>query len=139
MCRYVLLFIKDSSMKGVIYYWSSMLQLSPSEWPGSTPFFTFTCIRELIFFVGEILILLICVNRDRDCQEVAASISSQVEKVSQSTVNRKMVNRLRRFEVLNLWWFTFLLNSLHSGVIQLWDYRMCALLDKFDEHDDPVR
>ena len=33
----------------------------------------------------------------------------------------------------------FLPNSLHSGVIQLWDYRMCALLDKFDEHDGPVR
>lgn len=30
-------------------------------------------------------------------------------------------------------------SSLHSGVIQLWDYRMCALLDKFDEHDGPVR
>ncbi|KAG5337734.1 COPA protein, partial [Acromyrmex heyeri] len=29
--------------------------------------------------------------------------------------------------------------SLHNGVIQLWDYRMCALLDKFDEHDGPVR
>ncbi|GFG36116.1 hypothetical protein Cfor_03758 [Coptotermes formosanus] len=28
---------------------------------------------------------------------------------------------------------------LHSGVIQLWDYRMCTLLDKFDEHDGPVR
>lgn len=33
----------------------------------------------------------------------------------------------------------FLSFSLHSGVIQLWDYRMCALLDKFDEHDGPVR
>ena len=33
----------------------------------------------------------------------------------------------------------FLPNSLHSGVMQLWDYRMCALLDKFDEHDSPVR
>lgn len=31
------------------------------------------------------------------------------------------------------------LNSLHSGVIQLWDYRMCTLLEKFDEHDGPVR
>jgi len=31
------------------------------------------------------------------------------------------------------------LYSLHSGVIQLWDYRMCALLEKFDEHDGPVR
>lgn len=29
--------------------------------------------------------------------------------------------------------------SLHNGVVQLWDYRMCTLLDKFDEHDGPVR
>ena len=28
---------------------------------------------------------------------------------------------------------------MHSGVIQLWDYRMCTLLEKFDEHDGPVR
>ncbi|CAB0008469.1 unnamed protein product [Nesidiocoris tenuis] len=33
----------------------------------------------------------------------------------------------------------WILVSLHSGVIQLWDYRMCTLLDKFDEHDGPVR
>ncbi|XP_049801148.1 coatomer subunit alpha [Schistocerca nitens] len=33
----------------------------------------------------------------------------------------------------------WVLASLHSGVIQLWDYRMCTLLDKFDEHDGPVR
>ncbi|RCN23767.1 WD domain, G-beta repeat protein, partial [Ancylostoma caninum] len=33
----------------------------------------------------------------------------------------------------------WVLASLHSGVIQLWDYRMCVLLDKFDEHDGPVR
>ncbi|KAF6212403.1 hypothetical protein GE061_012925 [Apolygus lucorum] len=33
----------------------------------------------------------------------------------------------------------WILASLHSGVIQLWDYRMCTLLDKFDEHDGPVR
>uniref|UniRef100_A0A2C9L6T8 Uncharacterized protein n=1 Tax=Biomphalaria glabrata TaxID=6526 RepID=A0A2C9L6T8_BIOGL len=31
------------------------------------------------------------------------------------------------------------LASLHNGVIQLWDYRMCTLIDKFDEHDGPVR
>ena len=38
-------------------------------------------------------------------------------------------------------WVTnsFVICSLHSGVIQLWDYRMCALLEKFDEHDGPVR
>jgi coatomer subunit alpha len=29
--------------------------------------------------------------------------------------------------------------SLHNGVIQLWDYRMGTLLDRFDEHDGPVR
>lgn len=33
----------------------------------------------------------------------------------------------------------WILASLHSGIIQLWDYRMCVLLDKFDEHDGPVR
>lgn len=33
----------------------------------------------------------------------------------------------------------WVLSSLHSGVIQLWDYRMCTLLEKFDEHDGPVR
>ena len=34
---------------------------------------------------------------------------------------------------------TFLNFSLHNGVIQLWDYRMCTLLEKFDEHEGPVR
>ena len=29
----------------------------------------------------------------------------------------------------------WVLASLHNGVIQLWDYRMCTLIDKFDEHD----
>jgi WD40 repeat protein len=38
----------------------------------------------------------------------------------------------------NLFLF-FFVHSLHNGVIQLWDYRMCTLLDKFDEHDGPVR
>lgn len=33
----------------------------------------------------------------------------------------------------------WILASLHSGLIQLWDYRMCVLIDKFDEHDGPVR
>ncbi|XP_046707110.1 coatomer subunit alpha-like [Silurus meridionalis] len=33
----------------------------------------------------------------------------------------------------------WILASLHNGVIQLWDYRMCTLIDKFDEHDGPVR
>jgi coatomer protein complex subunit alpha (xenin) len=29
----------------------------------------------------------------------------------------------------------WLLASLHSGVIQLWDYRLRTLLERFDEHD----
>ncbi|CAJ0935364.1 unnamed protein product, partial [Mesorhabditis belari] len=33
----------------------------------------------------------------------------------------------------------WVLASLHSGIIQLWDYRMHVLLDKYDEHDGPVR
>jgi len=33
----------------------------------------------------------------------------------------------------------WLLASLHSGVIQLWDYRTQLLIDRFDEHEGPVR
>ncbi|EFN59251.1 hypothetical protein CHLNCDRAFT_137537 [Chlorella variabilis] len=33
----------------------------------------------------------------------------------------------------------WILASLHSGVVQLWDYRMGTLIDRFDEHDGPVR
>ncbi|CAN0878256.1 Coatomer subunit alpha-1 [Linum grandiflorum] len=33
----------------------------------------------------------------------------------------------------------WVLSSLHSGVIQLWDYRMGTLIDRFEEHDGPVR
>ncbi len=33
----------------------------------------------------------------------------------------------------------WVLASLHSGVLQLYDYRMGTLVDKFDEHDGPVR
>ena len=32
-----------------------------------------------------------------------------------------------------------MLASLHNGVVQLWDYRMGTLLERFDEHDGPVR
>ena len=33
----------------------------------------------------------------------------------------------------------WVLASLHNGIIQLWDFRMTTLIDKFDEHDGPVR
>lgn len=29
----------------------------------------------------------------------------------------------------------WVLTSLHNGSIQLWDYRMCTMIDKFEEHD----
>ncbi len=33
----------------------------------------------------------------------------------------------------------WILASLHNGAIQLWDYRMEVLIDRFEEHDGPVR
>lgn len=33
----------------------------------------------------------------------------------------------------------WVLSSLHNGVIQLWDYRIRTLVDRFGEHDGPVR
>ena len=33
----------------------------------------------------------------------------------------------------------WILVSLHSGTIQLWDYRMGTLIDRFEEHDGPCR
>lgn len=33
----------------------------------------------------------------------------------------------------------WILSSLHTGSIQLWDYRLNTLLEKFDEHEGPVR
>ncbi|KII68296.1 Coatomer subunit alpha [Thelohanellus kitauei] len=33
----------------------------------------------------------------------------------------------------------WILASLYDGVIQLWDYRVCTLIEKFEGHDGPVR
>ncbi|KAH8862847.1 Coatomer subunit alpha [Schistosoma japonicum] len=33
----------------------------------------------------------------------------------------------------------WILSSLHTGIIQLWDYRSCTLIDKFEGHEGPVR
>ena len=32
----------------------------------------------------------------------------------------------------------WILSSLHNGAIQLWDYRMCSLMDRYDEHDGKI-
>lgn len=31
------------------------------------------------------------------------------------------------------------MSGLHTGAIELWDYRSCTLIDKFEEHEGPVR
>lgn len=33
----------------------------------------------------------------------------------------------------------WVLCSLYSGLIQLWDYRSCTLIETFDDHEGPVR
>src|SRR4051794_11193065 len=33
----------------------------------------------------------------------------------------------------------WILSSLHNGCVQLWDYRMGTLLERFDEHDGTFR
>jgi len=33
----------------------------------------------------------------------------------------------------------WILASLHDGTIQLWDYQMGTLLEKYQEHEGPVR
>jgi coatomer protein complex subunit alpha (xenin) len=33
----------------------------------------------------------------------------------------------------------WLLAGLHTGAIQLWDYRLQTVIDTFAEHDGPVR
>ncbi|KAI6204356.1 Coatomer subunit alpha [Aphelenchoides besseyi] len=63
------------------------------------------------------------------------------------TVKRSGMSLLKKFESKSarVKGITFhatrpwVLTSLHSGIIQLWDYRMCVLIDKYDEHDGPVR
>lgn len=33
----------------------------------------------------------------------------------------------------------WILASLHNGVIQLWDFRIGCLIEKYEEHEGPVR
>ena len=51
--------------------------------------------------------------------------------------NFQLILERKTFISLSLFYICIL--SLHNGTIQLWDYRMCTLLDKFEEHDGPVR
>ena len=54
------------------------------------------------------------------------------QKVSNHHVNHPKTRSL----TLSRPW---ILVSLHSSTIQLWDYRMGTLIDRFEEHDGPVR
>lgn len=45
----------------------------------------------------------------------------------------------RQVYSLLIWQRPWILVSLHSSTIQLWDYRMGTLIDRFEEHDGPVR
>ena len=69
---------------------------------------------------------------DRPVFERVADLHSLVIHLTQTKSNR--VKGLS-FHPKRPW----ILASLHSGVIQLWDYRMGTLIDRFDEHDGPVR
>lgn len=60
--------------------------------------------------------------------------SNRCGRTSKKNVNRKyMSSRVKglSFHPKRTW----ILASLHNGVIQLWDYRMGTLIDRFEEHD----
>lgn len=63
---------------------------------------------------------------------MAASVS-QAEFISLFETKSQRVKGLA-FHPTRPW----LLASLHTGVIQLWDYRVRTLVDKFTEHDGTV-
>jgi WD40 repeat protein len=54
---------------------------------------------------------------------------------SQTVRNCNCSNPFPFTDVFRPW----ILVSLHSSTIQLWDYRMGTLIDRFEEHDGPVR
>lgn len=49
--------------------------------------------KKQIFFVAELVLLLICIRRGSDCHEVAQSISLQLEKVSRALADNDVVAR----------------------------------------------
>src|SRR2546422_520931 len=74
-------------------------------------------------------------------------VIKSLEEVSSAIQEREQAKMLTKFEtksarVKGLSFHhkrPWVLTSLHNGLIQLWDYRVCTLIDKFDEHEGPVR
>lgn len=82
------------------------------------------------------------------CAVTLASLSSKVSPLNSFTSDQQSsYQMLTKFEskssrVKGIAFHPkrqWVLASLHSGLIQLWDYRVGTLIDKFDEHDGPVR
>lgn len=82
-----------------------------------------------------------------------STVYKQIKKIICDKCTRYIHHQLSFIDICNnerLVYFLFaglsfhpkrpwVLCSLHNGCIQLWDYRMCTLIDKFEEHDGPVR
>lgn len=53
--------------------------------------------HKAVFFAAEMVLLLILVNCGRDCKEVAASISAQLEKISRGLKDGEIREEQRKF------------------------------------------
>lgn len=80
---------------------------------------------------------LACLNDERDPYELFSVARSGLRRLYSFSQFETKSNRVKglSFHAKRPW----ILASLHSGVVQLWDYRMGTLIDRFDEHDGPVR
>ena len=76
----------------------------------------------------------------RQLTRISSSQSPRVQRASLSTQKgtcaRDYLGHLFSADRPKRPW---ILVSLHSSTIQLWDYRMGTLIDRFEEHDGPVR
>lgn len=73
--------------------------------------------------------LILCVVRVQILKSEGYSLPSQAVWAKFATIIQHITDRFR----------PWILVSLHSSTIQLWDYRMGTLIDRFEEHDGPVR
>ena len=69
-------------------------------------------------------------NRSHPARKVLLSTLNGTCLAPTNSSRRAILKRRRR---------PWILVALHSSTIQLWDYRMGTLIDRFEEHDGPVR
>ena len=70
-----------------------------------------------------------------------------LKKFESKSARVKGIKFLRNWNIINVMFVglslhstrPWVLASLHSGIIQLWDYRMGVLIDAFWDHAGPVR